>query len=295
VISSRQNGDAAETEFRERHSMASAPMTAGEVAASAAHVHVRLLEGFDLTIDGHSCALPPSAQRLVAFLALQHQPVVRSRAAGTLWSDHSEQRAAACLRSAIWRCNSGQSVPVVEAGRSRLRLHEDVTVDVRTAAAAAHEQLAGAGVAVPPSVLAGELLPGWYDDWVLVERERMRQLCLQAMERMAASLLLAGQLDLAIEAALTVVVAEPLRESAHRILVDAYVAAGNRAEALRQYDWCCTLLRAELDLPPGDALVAAAARAHGPASVTSAARQMLTRVPMPAGVVLGSDSGLTTF
>ena len=57
--------------------------------------------------------------------------------------------------------------------------------------------------------------------------------------------------------------AEPLRESAHRVLIDAHVGAGNRGEALRQFRVCRALLERELGLPPGPDLVAAAARAGG--------------------------------
>ena len=236
-------------------------------------IKLRLLEGFEITADGETIALPPSAQRLVAFLALQHLPVVRSYAAGALWGQHSEQRAAACLRSAIWRANSDSTM--IDAARSNLRLHDGVTVDARNAVDAAHSVLVGGETQLSAAMLAGELLPGWYEDWVLVERERIRQLCLQAMERMADSLLIAGKLDLAIEAALGVVTSEPLRESAHRVLIDAYIASGNRGEALRQYERCCTILHCELGLQPGDALVEAAARAIGPSAVSAGARDLL--------------------
>ena len=104
------------------------------------------------------------------------------------------------------------------------------------------------------------------------------------MEQMAQSLLDAGQVLLAIEAALSVVTAEPLRESAQRVLIEAHVAAGNRGEALRQFDRCRKLLIAELGLQPGEAVVAAAAMAHGPAAIAQAARGILsgTMSPSPA-------------
>ena len=244
-------------------------------------VRVRLLDGFELTIDNQPWDLPPSAERLVAFLALQPRPVVRTHIAGVLWGERSDERASACLRSAIWRANAGHDAPVIDAGRSRIVLHGNVTVDARDAAVAAHQQISG-GEPVAPEVFTGELLPGWYDDWVLVERERLRQLCLEGMEQMAQSLLDAGHASLAIETALAVVAAEPLRESAHRILVDAHVVAGNRGEALRQFNRCRTMLADELGLQPGEALAAAAGRAYGPAAVTRAAREMLTGLATPA-------------
>jgi DNA-binding SARP family transcriptional activator len=225
----------------------------------APDVRLRLLGGFELTVDGRSRELPPAAARLVAFLGLQGRPLVRSHVAGVLWGERTEERAGACLRSAIWRANAG--APVVRAGRSRIGL-APLSVDAREAADAAHAQLVG-GAPVAPDVLSGELLPGWYDDWVVVERERLRQLCLEAMEQMSQTLLDAGQWHRAIEAALAVVAIEPLRESAHRVLVEAYVGAGNRGQALRQFRRCRELLERELGLAPGGELAAAAARAEG--------------------------------
>jgi DNA-binding SARP family transcriptional activator len=246
---------------------------------SGAQISLRLLEGFELTVDGEPDELPPSAERLVAYLALQGRPALRHHVAGVLWGDRSEERAAACLRTAIWRANSGRCGSLVTAGRTRVSLPPTVRIDAREAAGAAHAQLAG-GAPVDPGLLTGDLLPGWYDDWVIVERERLRQLCLTAMERMAQSLLDAGHGHLAVEAALTVVTAEPLREAAHRILIDAHMAVGNRTAALRQFERCRTILAAEVGLTPTDDVVAAAARARGSGAIVRESSEV-QRVPAP--------------
>jgi DNA-binding SARP family transcriptional activator len=80
-----------------------------------------------------------------------------------------------------------------------------------------------------------ELLPGWYDEWVLVERERHRQLSLHALESLCDHLTTAGRYGAAVLAGLAAVDREPLRESAHRALVRAYLAEGNAWEAIRRY------------------------------------------------------------
>lgn len=228
-------------------------------APAAATVRLRLLGGFELTVDDCPQELPPAAARLVAFLALSGRTLLRSYVAGVLWGDRSEERAGACLRSAIWRANA--TYPVIRAARTRLALM-GMSVDAVDAAQAAHAQLVG-GSPVPPAVLTGELLPGWYDDWVIVERERLGQLCLEGMEQMAQTYLRQGRWHQAVEAALAVVAVEPLRESAHCVLIEAHTAAGNRAAALRQYDACRVLMRRELGLEPGAAVSRAAARARG--------------------------------
>lgn len=221
-------------------------------------VRLRLLGGFELTVDGVPRELTPAAARLVAFLALQGRPLLRSYVAGVLWGDRSDERAGACLRSAVWRANAAH--PVIRAARTVLAL-AGTGVDAVDAADAAHAQLAGAGP-VAPAVLSGELLPGWYDDWVVVERERLGQLCLAAMEHMAQVHLERGRWHQAVEAALAVVAAEPLRESAHCLLIEAHTAAGNRAMALRQYEACREVVARELGLEPSAAVRRAADRAR---------------------------------
>jgi DNA-binding SARP family transcriptional activator len=97
---------------------------------------------------------------------------------------------------------------------------------------------------------AGELLPAWYDDWVLIERERVRQMRLHALERACQELAASGRFGQAIEAGLAAIAEEPLRESAHRILISAHLAEGNRIEALWQFEEYSRLMRDELQLEP---------------------------------------------
>jgi DNA-binding SARP family transcriptional activator len=95
-----------------------------------------------------------------------------------------------------------------------------------------------------------DLLPGWYDDWVVTERERLRQLRLHALESSCARLILAGSFGRAVQAALVAIQEEPLRETAHRALIQAHLAEGNAVEAVRQYRRYTRLLWEELRLEP---------------------------------------------
>jgi DNA-binding SARP family transcriptional activator len=102
-----------------------------------------------------------------------------------------------------------------------------------------------------PGRLTGELLPDWTEeDWLYVERERMRQLCLHGLEAQSKRLMVDGRYGEAVEAALAAVRTEPLRESAHRRLIEIYMSEGNAAEALRQYDWYRRLLHSALGIEP---------------------------------------------
>jgi len=95
-----------------------------------------------------------------------------------------------------------------------------------------------------------DLLPDWYEEWAVLERERFRQVRLHVLERMCERLTDAGLHALAVLAGLAAVEAEPLRESAHRVVMRAYAAEGNAGEAIRQYRSCRDLLARELGVEP---------------------------------------------
>jgi DNA-binding SARP family transcriptional activator len=95
---------------------------------------------------------------------------------------------------------------------------------------------------------------------VLLERERFHQLRLHALEALCDRLTTAGRYGEAIDAGLAAVTAEPLRESAHRVLIKAHLAEGNQGEADRQYQLCRRLLRDELGVDPSNALRALLSR-----------------------------------
>ena len=213
-----------------------------------------LLGGFSFQHGDQRIALPLGAQRLLAFVALAPRPLPRAYVAGTLWPDSTDAQAAASLRSALWRLGR-PGLPLIEASGSHLCLVEGLAVDADEANTMVRRLLDRSKPCRPkdldPSLLAGELLPDWNaDDWILVERERLRQLCLHGLEVMCERLLAVGRYADAIHAGLQAVRGEPLRESAHRGLIAVHLAEGNYAEALRQYRWFERLLRNELGVPP---------------------------------------------
>jgi DNA-binding SARP family transcriptional activator len=219
---------------------------------NASTLELGLLHGFEVRAGGRTLELPLSAQRLVAFLALQDRPLQRLYVAGNLWLDSSEERANASLRTTLWRLGRNDC-PIVEVTGNHVALAPEVSVDVRTVRARArrvlqHDEVEPADL--DTLCLAGDLLPDWYDDWVLIERERFRQLRLHALDALCEELTAEGRYGAAVEAGHASVAAEPLRESAHRLLVAAYLAEGNVGEALREYRTFRDMLAAELGIEP---------------------------------------------
>ena len=218
---------------------------------------VNLLDGFtvDLGIRGVVSVgedVPHAVQRLLAHVSLARR-VARTAAAGSLWPEASEAHAQGSLRSALWRMQKALPGLVVASGDS-LVLADSVEVDVHELSTWARRALDGdadaEGWHTAEDHLSGELLPGWYDDWVLLERERLRQLRFHALEATSQRLLGAGRFAEALESAYAAVRAEPLRESPHRIVVRVHLAEGNVGEALRAFEEFRQLLADELGVQP---------------------------------------------
>jgi DNA-binding SARP family transcriptional activator len=231
------------------------PRAPGSRGSDAVRVQLRLLEAFEVVCDGRTVQLPSIAQRLVAFVALHERPVERGYVAGMLWLDTPDQRAAGNLRTALWRVQA-RARGLLEASGHRLRLQPGVRVDLRVAEQSARREIGGTETSCEVGLFAGDLLPDWYDDdWLLLERERFRQLRLRALDALCARHLHAGRHGQALEAGLLSLAGEVLRESAHRALIRVHLAEGNAVEALRQYRLCRRLLHDQLGIEPTQQLL----------------------------------------
>lgn len=215
---------------------------------------VHLLGRFDVTVGGRTVEMPSSSRRLVAFLALRGRPVTRHYAAGCLWLDRSEDRAQANLRSALWRLR--QACPqLVHASPVLISMAPGVRTDLHEVLGVARALIDRPGTQMDISIigdLSAELLPEWYEDFVEVERERIRQMRLHALEALARQLGLAGRPVDALDAAFAAVAVDPLRESAHRAVMEIHLAEGNVAEALRQFRCVTRLLNEQLGIDPSE-------------------------------------------
>ncbi|GAA2822955.1 AfsR/SARP family transcriptional regulator [Kribbella solani] len=217
-----------------------------------------LLDGFQVLVDDQPLAIPLSARRVVAYVALRSRSS-RAEVAGTLWPEVPDSKAQACLRTALWRLRQLSDHPLV-TGDETLWLDESLDVDVSTLIAAIqrviNEGECGADRGLLPTLATmGELLPGWYDDWVLLGRERLRQLQLHALELTAQGLTCDGRYAEAIEAAMAAVRLEPLRESATRVLIEVHLAEDNVVEAMRRLEFFRRSLATELGVEPTEELV----------------------------------------
>lgn len=163
----------------------------------------------------------------------------------------TDEHALGSLRSTIWRLNRN-GIRLVSTQADTLSLSPTVDIDVQAFTTAAtrvmtHDHDDNEQTRI---LEADELLPGWYDDWVLLERERLRQVRLHALEILAARFTAARQFGSALDVALETVRVDPLRESAHRAVVAVHLAENNVVEAVRHYRGFRNLLLGELGIEP---------------------------------------------
>jgi DNA-binding SARP family transcriptional activator len=230
-----------------------APSLLRYARASDNEARLGLLGAFELSFGGGTLELPTPAQRVLAYLAIEDRPLQRSYLAAALWLDSTDARAAGSLRSALWRIRRSRC-ELVEERNHQLQLSSKVAVDLRAAYAwASRVQDRGQPLSradVEGASLPAELLRDWYDDWVVLERERFRQLRAHALEVLCDRLAAEGRIGDALEIGLAAVHNEPLRESAHRAVISVHLAEGNQSEALRQYAYYRQLVSRELGVQP---------------------------------------------
>ena len=225
-------------------------------------LRLNLLGSFRLYESSRWLAIPMGSERLLAFLAVSRRPVPRIYVAGTLWPNVPQQLAFASLRSALWRLEQINR-RVLDILPSEVFLAQGVRVDLYDAQVLARRLLnptvpsaeLDLGTAALAS-LSADFLPGWYDEWAIVEAEAWRQLRLHALESLASRLAAVRRFGEALDAAHAAIRAEPLRESAHATLIRIHLAEGNQSEALRDFDRYRQLLWAEIGLAPSPRLSA---------------------------------------
>jgi DNA-binding SARP family transcriptional activator len=220
---------------------------------------LHLFGGPYVTINGCRREVPEGSKRLLVFVALRRGRIERRCAAGALWPIGDDLRASGNLRSALWRLRTA-GIDLLMADKWSLKLSERVVVDIHIIGDWATRLIRNTPTNDDLTVPgwwseALDLLPGWYDDWVLMERERVRQRVLHALEALSRRLAGTARCAEAVEVAMMAVSAEPLRESAQRVLIEAHLAEGNWIEGRRSFEAYRDLLCRELGAEPAPDLI----------------------------------------
>jgi TolB-like protein/DNA-binding SARP family transcriptional activator len=220
-----------------------------------------LLGGFQLHAAGRQIDIPGRKERaLLAVLAIPAgEPRSRDKLAGLLWSDRAGGQARESLKQAVFKLRRSLDgvVPApLLADRDFVRLERAaVAVDV-----AEFERLVGDGsvesLTGATALYRGDLLDGLdlrdpaFDEWLLMERQRLRNLAREALAKLLDRHITSGAYDQAGDTARRLLSFDPLREDAHRALMQVFAAQGQSALALKQYQLCRDALQSELGIRP---------------------------------------------
>lgn len=216
------------------------------------HFQLCLFQTWQLCRD--SCAVHVAArqQRLIAALAI-NGPRPRSYLVGLLWPDYSETRAMESLRVCVHLVSRQLPGLLVNNG-AVLSLSDLVAVDLHRVRAQIRDlgQLGvnGNASACVDLLSDADLLPGWYDDWVLSEQASLRQDRLRAFQILARQSLARGDYEVALKAAESALELEPLYESAVGLLIQAERQQGNNASALQAFEKYQAQLKQEMGIAP---------------------------------------------
>ena len=221
-------------------------------------INVRLFGGFDLKDgDGKELTLNTRKTRgLLAFLITQADSWhTRERLAGLLWSDRQQAQARHSLTQAlstIRKLGEAAGVTLIESDSDRVRLLADaVSADTLSFGGNLDRDAAKAAAYYTGPFLDGfAALDAAFDEWLATERSAFHEQACSALKNAIDQDETSGDMSDAVAAAKRWVALDPFSEQAHRRLMQLYFAAGDRAEAIRQYQACEKLLREELGVDP---------------------------------------------
>src|SRR5215471_7783149 len=225
-------------------------------------IDLTLLGGFRARLSpGRPLTMPTrKAQGLLAYLALPCGVAhPRDKLAALLWGDMREGQARTNLRQTLFMLRKVLAIRVPDGLRidaASVALEPAaVTVDVTT-----FERLVTQGtsdsLAQAVDIYQGDLLQGLavreapFEDWLMAERERLRELALEALAKLLTQQRAVGAIEPALQTALRLLALDPLLETVHRTLMRLYAQLGRRDSALRQYQLCVNVLHRELGVEP---------------------------------------------
>ncbi|RLT36664.1 MAG: hypothetical protein DWI57_14515, partial [Chloroflexi bacterium] len=267
---------------------------------------IRLLGQFSLTLDNAPLPLPSRpAQSLLAWLVL-HPGLAhrRERLAGLFWPDATEENAHNNLRHALWRLRRAIPEPFVQSDKITIRwvAESDSRLDVADLTTAPTAATRADDLIPALQAYGGELLPGFYEDWVTLERERLTALFAERIAHLLELLLAERRWRETIDWAERWIAQGGAPEAAYQALMRAYASQGNSAAALAAYQRCVDALERELDVPPSAETVSLAdAIRHSQFTIHNSPFPFfqspthpftLSNIPAPTTPLIGRDGEL---
>ena len=220
-------------------------------------LQIRLLGQFDVRLDGKRILIPSRAgQSLLAYLVLTAETAHRrEKLAGLFWPDLTDENARKNLRHDLWRIRKAISAQnsnpgdylLVEEFTIAFNRNAEYWLDV---AQVERPDLDLESLTSNLSLYVGELLPGFYEDWIVLERERIQSIFDTKMEQLLAQLVAAERWTAVQEQAERWLGLGNTLEPAYRALMLAYGARGDMARVSSIYQRCINDLDEKFGLEP---------------------------------------------
>jgi DNA-binding SARP family transcriptional activator len=209
-------------------------------------------------------------QELFSYLILNRShPHSRETLAGVLWGDGRTEQARKYLRQTLWQLQSsladgfasdGHDVLTIDPSWVHINIEAAMDVDVLTLERAfdlvrdvsGADLSAGTAQTVKDAVALyrGDLLEGWYQDWCLLERERLQVIYLTLLDKLMSYCEQQQEYESGIAYGHRILLSDRAREHTHRRMMRLHALSGDRTSALRQYERCVAILADELDVGP---------------------------------------------
>ena len=220
----------------------------------------QVLDGFDAR----------KVQELFCYLLLHRDhSLPRETLASILWPDTTTAQSKKNLRQTLWQLQTALG-PQQESLNDRLLLVETEWVQLNSEAdiwldVAVFEQAYNLVQKTPGQELdnstaqllqetvqlyQGPLLEGWYQDWCLLERERLQNIYLAMLDKLMSYCEVHHDYETGLLYGMRIMCYDRARERTHRRMMRLYYLLGDRAEALRQYERCAAALEEELGIRP---------------------------------------------
>jgi predicted ATPase/DNA-binding SARP family transcriptional activator len=224
------------------------------------HLTIRTLGGLAIQLNGNPIEFETQKEAaLLVYLACTGRTHPREVLAEMMWEERTQSQALANLRHVLAQLRQ-RVEPYVTITRQSVAMNteSDWWLDVTefenqldVAEGRNVEQLEAALDLYQGDFLAGSYVDSMaFEDWALLERERLRFHALDALDTLVCSALVSGDHATGIARSMQLLQIDPLREETHRQLIELYARAGQRHAALDQYDKCRALLMDEIGVEP---------------------------------------------
>lgn len=219
---------------------------------------VKLLGQFSIQLNDQPIEiLSRPAQALLAYLVLHpRKGFRREKLAGLIWPEASETNARSNLRHALWRIRKA----IGEQAGQEYFPADDFTLTFSPDpgcwidAMLVSDKTGQASPTLEQQVAAyqGELLPGFYEDWITIERERLQAAFESKIEALIDRLSREKLWPDVIEWAEHWIKLSAAPEPAYRALMIAHARSGHKAKVKETYQRCCEALQREFAVDPSE-------------------------------------------